>query len=261
MEEKKDEVTVLNTDIEESQKEEDKQNNKEVKQQDNDNKKKTLKTVITTVICTLLFIIILLLLILLGLKKCSNDNNNLSSIEPPSSQEIKEDKEITDRLLFIVKKQMEDMLMEEDTLTNVVAVTYSDNYPDNYNLHITARSDSKLYFYTADNANYSGDKSTYTDLATYLKVDTSTYLGGTINLEREIITLDEINTTIPKSKLVVSKSDTDIKHVSGFYLDNDNKFHIYQRKDLETFDATGSDQIIEVGKTLYTYYQGLNNSI
>lgn len=34
MEDKKDEVTVLNTDIEQPQKEEDKQNNKEAKEQD-----------------------------------------------------------------------------------------------------------------------------------------------------------------------------------------------------------------------------------
>lgn len=62
MEDKKDEVTVLNADIEQSQNEENEQKNKEQKQQDNDDKKKTLKTVFTTIICTLLFIIILLLL-------------------------------------------------------------------------------------------------------------------------------------------------------------------------------------------------------
>ena len=110
MDDKKDEITVLNTDIEESQKEEDKQYNKEVKEQDNDDKKKTLKTVITTVICTLLFIIILLLLILLGLKKCAKDNNGelpFSSSEPDSS--IKYDYD-TDKMMKMFKDMINDKI-------------------------------------------------------------------------------------------------------------------------------------------------------
>ena len=156
--------------------------------------------------------------------------------------------------------QMDDFLMDEDSLTKVVAVSYSDNYPNYYNI-LTARSESHVYFYTADNVDYLGDKSTYSNIESYLKVD-KTDLNGVVNLYKETITLDEINTSIPKTKLIVSKDDVDNKHISGFYLDNDNKFHVYQRKEgLDSFNDNNSDQIIEQGQPLFEYYQGLNNSI
>ena len=150
MEEKKDEVTVLKTDIEKPQKEEDKKNNKEVKEKDNDDKKKTLKTVITTVIYTLLFIIILLLLILLGLKKCSRNNNGTlpnSGSEPDSSIKYDYDvNKIDDVFKKIVKNQLIVDGFDEDPLKDVISVTYSDT-ATSFNLNIEVRSDTKVYYY------------------------------------------------------------------------------------------------------------------
>ena len=264
MEDKRDEVTVLSTDIEQSQKEEDKQNNKEQKQQDNDDKKKTIKTVITTIICTLLFIIILLLLIILGLKKCASDNNGTlpNSSEPDSSIKYDYDvNKIDDVFKKIVKNQLIVDGFDEDPLKDVISVTYSDT-TTSFNLNIEVRSDTKVYYYRLSNFPYSG----FDNFVPYLlSLDLNTKLSlneGSISLDTYLPTLETITTDKSSYKYLISTnySGTD-KFFSGFYFEN-NEYRAYIHKPL-TGDPfyQNADLIVDKNNPLYTYYQKLNSVV
>ena len=260
MEEKKDEVTVLNTDIEEPQKEEDKQNNKEVKEQDNDDKKKTLKTVITTIICTLLFIIILLLLILLGLKKCARDNSGLpSSSEPDSS--IKYDYDVN-KIDDVFKKIVENQLIvdgfDEDPLKDVISVTYSDT-TTSFNLNIEVRSDTKVYYYRLSNYPYSG----FDNFVPYLlSLDLNTKLSldeGSISLDTYLPTLETITTDKQCKYLISTNMSGTTKYFSGYYY-QDNQYFIYQHQELTSNPFSEiSNQVINLDSPLYGYYREILN--
>lgn len=261
MEDKKDEVTVLNTDIEQSQKEEDKQNDKEQKQQDNDDKKKTLKTVITTVICTLLFIIILLLLILLGLKKCARDNYGTlpnSSSEPDSSIKYDYDaNKVDDLFKKIVSNQLLVSGYDEDPLTEVIAVTYSDNQTS-FNLSVEVRSENKVYYYQLVNHPYNG----FDNFESYLlslDLNTKKVLDdGEISFDILKPSLETITTDKTSYKYLISTSNNgNNKFFSGFYYDN-NEHHIYLHKEVisNPFNEN-ADLIVGLDSPLYTYYQKL----
>ncbi len=261
MEDKKDEVTVLNTDVEQSRKEDNKQNNKEQKQQDNDDKKKTLKIVITTIICTLLFIIILLLLILLGLKKCAGDNNGTlpnSSSEPDSSIKYDYDvNKIDDVFKKIVKNQLIVDGFDEDPLKDVISVTYSDT-TTSFNLYIEVRSDTKVYYYRLSNYPYSG----FDNFIPYLlSLDLNTKLSlneGSISLDTYLPTLETITTDKQCKYLISSNMSGTSKYFSGFYYDN-NEYHAYMHKELTSNPFNDdADLIIGLDSPLYTYYQKLS---
>lgn len=73
----------------------------------------------------------------------------------------------------------------EDTLNEVVMVMAKDNYPNNFTLDITVRSNNKIYYYLSDNMNYQdidGNKDGYSNLVSYLEKDKSDYLNGDITL-------------------------------------------------------------------------------
>ena len=261
MEDKNDEATVLNTDIEQPQKEEDKQNNKEQKQQDNDDRKKTLKTVITTIFCTLLFIIILLLLILLGLKKCNKDNSGLPSSSDSSSSSIKYDydvNKIDDVFKKIVKNQLIVDGFDEDPLKDVVSVTYSDTVTS-FNLNIEVRSDTKVYYYRLSNYPYSG----FDNFVPYLlSLDLNTKLSfdeGSISLDTYLPTLETITTDKQCKYLISSNMSGTTKYFSGYYY-QDNQYYIYQHQELTSNPFSEiSNQVINLNSPLFGYYQILMN--
>ena len=259
MEDKKDEVTVLNTDIEQPQKDENKQNNKEQKQQDNDDKKKTLKTVITTIFCTLLFIIILLLLILLGLKKCVSDNNEILPNSGAPSSSIKYDYDINkidDVFKKIVKNQLFVDGFDEDPLKDVISVTYSDTVTS-FNLNIEVRSDTKVYYYRLSNYPYSGFDN-FVPYLLSLDLDTKLSLNeGTISLDTYLPTLETITTDKQCKYLISSNMSGTTKYFSGYYF-QDNQYYIYQHQELTSNPFNeASNQIINIDSPLYNYYHGL----
>lgn len=237
MEDKKDEVAVLNIDIEQPQKEGNKQNNKGQGQQDKDDKKKTLKTFIITIIWTLLFIIILLLLILLGLKKCARDNNGIlpnSGSEPDSFIKYDYDADKVDDLFKkIVSNQLSADGFDEDLLTNVIAVTYTDNQTS-FNLNIEVRSETKVYYYQLSNHPYSGFDNSVPYLLS-LDLDNPphrTLNDGAITMETFYPSLETITTEKTSYKYLISTnySGTD-KFFSGFYYEND-EYRAYIHKPL-----------------------------
>ena len=238
--------------------EEDKKQQSQQEEKEQDKKKYTLKVVAATVIATLLLIAILLLCILFGLKNCSSKNNN-SNI---SSSQIVKDEELNNRFLDIVKKQMIGDGYDEDTLTQVVVVTASDNYPNNFTLDITVKSNSKLYYYSAGEVNYKdidGSKDSYSNLVSYLKLDKSDYLDGDISLSLEPISDIHINTT-KEGKWTIGVNTSNEYHLSGYYLE-DNIFHIYNKKVInieeDPFKDSTSDYLVKSNDLLYNYYLGL----
>ena len=263
MEDKKDEATVLNIDIEQPQKEENKQNNKEQKQQDNGDKKKTLKTVIITIICTLLFIIILILLILLGLKKCVRNNNGTLPNSGTSDSSIKYDYDadkVDDLFKKIVSNQLSADGFDEDQLTNVIVVTYADNQTS-FNLNIEVRSSTKVYYYRLSNHPYSGFDN-FVPYLLSLDLDNPphrTLNDGAITMETFYPSLETITTDKTSNKYLISTnySGTD-KFFSGFYFEN-NEYRAYIHKPLveDTFKQN-ADLIIDRDNPLYGYYQLLN---
>lgn len=260
MEDKKDEATVLNTDVEQPQKEENKQNNKEKKQQDNDDKKKTLKTVITSIVSTLLFIIIILLLVLLSLKKCSNKDGGTSSDSSSSSQKYDFDNnKLNDVFKYLVNKQIQ-LDGFDGTTKDIAVVTYADNYPSNFSLNIGGYNDSKVYYYEITNCEYLGDKNGYGNVISYLLLnDNYQSLNADINLS----ILDKYNNGVINSKTttkyVVGTTPTDTRYLSGYYYE-DNKYCVYYKKQLEdSIDPFNSnaDMVINSDSPLYGYYKDM----
>ena len=238
--------------------EEEKKQQSQQEEKEQDKKKYTLKVVITTVIATLLLIAILLLCVLFGLKNCSNKNNN-SNI---SSSQIVKDEELNNRFLDIVKKQMIGDGYDEDTLTQVVVVTASDNYPNNFTLDITVKSNSKLYYYSASDVNYKdidGNKDSYSNLVSYLKLDKSDYLDGDISLSLEPISDIHITTT-KEGKWTIGVNTSNEYHLSGYYLEG-NIFHIYNKRIInieeDPFSSGTEDYLVKSNNLLYNYYLGL----
>jgi hypothetical protein len=238
--------------------EEDKKQQPQQEEKEQDKKKYTLKVVVTTVIATLLLIAILLLCVLFGLKNCSNKNNGNQS----TSSQIVKDEELNNRFLDIVKKQMVGDGYDEDTLTQVVVVTASDNYPNSFTLDITVKSNSKLYYYSASDVNYKdidGNKDSYSNLVSYLKLDKSDYLDGDISLLSETISDIHITTT-KQGKWTIGVNTSNEYHLSGYYLE-DNTFHIYHKRLVNEVDDpfidTVEDYLVKSGNLLYDYYLGL----
>lgn len=228
------------------------------RKKEQDKKKYTLKVVITTVIATLLLIAILLLCVLFGLKNCSGHSKDISSSELPIDTE--RNNKITEVFKDIVNKQMTFDGYDADELKSVVAITYEDSYPTKFGLNIIVNSDSKVYYYYAEDVNYPDNKDGYDNFVSYLlKEDNNHILDGDISLSA----LDKSEATFDTSKetykVVVSKDVGDNKYLSGFTYE-DNSFFIYQKRLIsegnDPFIGVG-DQKISKNDLLYDYYQGL----
>ena len=244
---------------EELEQEEQKQGPTKQKKEEN---KKTLKTVITSVICIILFIIILLLLILLGFKKCAPAAGaNLSSNDTPIEEPIDtvRNGKITDVFLEMVDWKIKVDGYDADTLTNVVAVSYEDNYPNTFNIAITAVSENKVYYYTVDNYNYQGDKTTYSDFLTYLLQDSVDLRMpyGDVDLNP----LQKISTHKDSDKYyVTSRNAASDNFFYGFYKNENNEFNVYQQRlytEGEDAFSKEPDKVIKQGDALHNYYRGL----
>lgn len=252
----------------------------EVKEQKKEGNKKTLKAVITSVICTLLFIIILLLLILLGLKKCATRLGDSSNNESTSSEyvEIYDNVTLNDVFKKIVNKHLFINFDENKEMSDIIAVTYTDNYPNKFDLSITACTEDEVFFYSITNCVYQNNVDGYDNLVTYLlkqdkaepqhlvfmsdseigDLDFSVDLSRANKNTAEVITTNKAN-----SHFVTSMTPSSIKYISGYY-DQDNNYYVYDR--LEYTDQNnplGNNEgtLIDDTSLLYGYYLRLSGVI
>ena len=255
---------------------EQKQEAKEQKKKEN---KKTLKTVVTSVICILLFIIILLLLILLGLKKCGSrlDLGNSSNNENTSSEyvEIYDNVTLNDVFKKIVNKHLFINFDENKEMNDVIAVTYRDNYPNKFDLSITACTDDEVFFYSITNCVYQNNVDGYDNLVTYLlKQDTVNHLVfmadseiGDIDFHVDLdrankTTAEVVATNKPNPHFVTSMTLSSVKYISGYFY-QDNKYYVYDK--LEYTDQNnplGNNEgtLIDDTSLLYGYYLRLSGA-
>ena len=235
-----------------------KKNEQQSKKEHREKVSSTYKAAMITVITTLLIIAILLLLILFGMKKCQGNNQTSTSSEQPIDTET--NAKISKSFLDIVKTQLDLDGYDTDELKSVVAFTYEDNYPTKFSLNIVSSSDTKVYYYSANDVNYPENKDGYNDFVSYLlDYDTNQMLDGDVELSLLDKTSDSINTSKTSYKAVVSKDAGDNKYVSGFTYE-DNSFFIYQKRLIvggqDPFTGAG-DQKISSGEPLFDYYRGL----
>lgn len=219
-------------------------------------KKYTFKVAFISVFCTLLFIIILLLFVLFGLQKCSSRSSG-SSMGNSSSMKYNYDNEKIDNTFkSIVKNQLFVDGFDDDTLTDVISVTYSDTSAS-FNLNIEVRSDTKVYYYRLSNYPYSG----FDNFVPYLlSLDLNTKLSlneGDISIDTYLPTSETITTDKQCKCLISSDMSATNKYFSGFYYQN-NEYYIYQHIELTSnpFSET-PNQIIGLDSPLYGYFQKL----
>ena len=224
-------------------------------------KRDTLKVAIISSVSTLILIIIILLLVIFGMKNCSSNNKESSS----SSSNVNEptyhyDNELLNNQFIKIVNYERLVSGYEEVPTDVVVVSYIDNYPNNFNISITAKAGNTLYYYHLDNYPYSGDTSSYDNCIGYiLTLDINSRLDSVSTLLKSNITTEKIVSDKGDHYVI---SDTDPKkYFSGFYLDN-NEYKVYNYIEYTSGDNPfNSEPTLKVGIThpLYGYYQYLNN--
>ena len=234
---------------------------KEIKQQEQQNQEeKPFTKKIVSIFIGLDILLVIIVVLLLCLKGCKVDNNQ-SNIEPEIDM-IRVNK-ITDVFKGIVKKNIQYGGYTDDNLDRVVAITYTDNYPNNFSLNISAVSESKVYYCIIDSYPYEGDKEQYNDFVSYLLLDTSEYKPTKSDCElhphNKIDT--RVNTSKSVNKYVIGEtnSEPNDNYLYGFYQEN-NEFYVYQDKLInEGIDPFNNpcDQIIKNDSPLYDYYHAL----
>ena len=157
----------------------------------------------------------------------------------------------------IVKNQMFVDGFDEDTLTNVISVTYSDSN-SSFNLNIEVRSESKVYYYQLSNHPYTGYDNFLEylfslDLDTKLSLNDGDILLDTFVPTSEVVTLDK------RCQYLVSSNDGGTnKYFSGYYFEN-NGYYIYQHQELTSNPLSGeATQVVGLDSPLYGYYQSLS---
>lgn len=237
---------------------------KELNNQDQqDNKKqarRTFKTVVVTVICTLLAVIILLFVVILCLRGgCNKGSSNKTSSS--TSQKYDFDNTKLDNIFKkIVSKQMLVDGFDADELSDVLAVTYSDN-SGSFDLDISVRSTSNIYYYHLDNSTYTG----YDNFVSYiLEYDIDNKVGRPLDGEEvSISSLSIVNETLTTDKVckyvISSNISGTTNYLDGFYFENNN-YYVYQNKEVTNDNPFGetATTVIDSSNPLYPYYQSLN---
>lgn len=208
-------------------------------------------------------LLVIIIVLLLCLKSCKN-NNNAQESSDGESIDIERNNRITDLFKGIVKKNLVANSYDDDYLTDVNAISYVDNYPNNFTLNLSVSSLSKVYYCSITDYPYEGDTSTYDNFLSYLLIDTTEYKvsKSTASVNRYKLTDKTINTSKDKYKYVLSESDSEPadRYIDGFYLEDGN-YYIYQNKlvvdNTDPF-TSASDQIINSDSPLHEYYQTLS---
>ena len=252
---------------------------KELNNQDQqDNKKQarsTLKTVMITVICTLLVVIILLFIVILCLRGGCKKNKSNSNSSSSSYTEIYDNKKLDEVFKKIVNQRLIVNGFDTDTLKDVYAVSYIDNYPNSFSLNISVSSESnKMFYYSLDNTSYPENKDGYDNFVSYLlSIDSNNdmnYLlepGTGINdnaslIYEDLLLNERINNTSKTNNRYYLTSDSGDKHFTGYYVE-DNIYHVYQYEAyLDNTDPFTNDGfVIDINNPLYGYYQRLSGVV
>ncbi len=205
----------------------------------------------------------LLLLVLVGLKNCSSIKGDHGSYSSSSSSNLlayNDDNESLNKQFIKIVNYERLVGGFDEAPTDVVAITYIDNYPNNFNISITAKAGNTLYYYHLDNYPYTGDTSSYDNCIGYiLTLDINSRLDNGSTLLKSNITTEKI-VSDKGDHYVISDADP-IKYFSGFYLDN-NEYKVYNYIEYSSGDNPfNSESTFKVGinHPLYGYYQYLNN--
>ena len=232
---------------------------KELKDNQQEEKKSPAKKIISIFI-GLDIILVIIIILLLCLKNCSGPSQ-----EPASENSIDRVRvnKITDIFRNIAKQNMDYMSITDNNVDKVITVTYTDNYPNTFNLNISVTTENNLYYLTISDYTYDGNKEEYTNFIDYLLLDTTEYKvsHGTNGLTKTTLTDDKITTSQSVNNYVISETDSEPtdKYINGFYQAN-NEFYIYQNIMLEDgIDpfTKPSNQVIKSDSPLYDYYRGL----
>lgn len=229
----------------------------------NEFKKHTIKVAVTSVISTLLFVAFLLLFVLFSLKNCDKENNAfITSYNSSLSMKYNYDSEQLDKRFKSIVNQELSFEGFEDEVTDIVAVTYIDNYPNSFSLDISSTCGNTLYFYQLEVYAYTGDKASYDNFVAYLlSLITNDRLEGDCTLERLEVVDEPITTSKNSYKCVIGKSQTNAKYVFGYYYEN-NQYYIYQNKEMNGDPFSGQPSLtIDTDGLLYSYYKKISHDI
>ena len=227
------------------------------------NKRDTFRVAIISSVSTLILIIIILLLVIFGMKNCSSNNKETSS----SSSNVNEptyhyDNELLNNQFIKIVNFERQAIGYEEAPSKVVAVSYTDNYPNNFSISITATAGNTLYYYNISNYSYSGDTSSYDNCIGYIStLDITARLdsvGAVQTIQSSTVTNETIETD--KGNHYVISSATPLKYFSGFCLDN-NQYKVYNYVEFTSGDNpfnTESSFMVNSNDPLYGYYQSLN---
>ena len=227
------------------------------------NKRDTFKVAIISSVSTLILIIIILLLVIFGMKNCSSNNKKSSS----SSSNVNEptyhyDNELLNNQFIKIVNYERQAIGYEEAPSTVVAVSYADNYPNNFSISITATAGNTLYYYNINNYPYSGDTSSYDNCIGYIStLDITARLdsvGAVQTIQSSTVTNETIETD--KGNHYVISNATPLKYFSGFCLDN-NQYKVYNYIEFTSGDNpfnTESSFKVNSNDPLYGYYQSLN---
>lgn len=195
-------------------------------------------------------VVALIFLVFLGIQKCSGPQVNNSSSQIYNYDNNK----IDDVFKKIVKNQLDVDGFNDDSLTDVVSVTYSDT-SSSFNLNLVVRSESKVYYYQLSNYPYSG----YDNFVPYLlSLDLDTKLSlneGAISIDTYLPTLETITTDKQCKYLISTGISGTNKYFDGFYYQN-NQYYVYQHQILDNDNPLNKDpnQVIGLDSPLYGYY-------
>lgn len=174
--------------------------------------------------------IIFIIFFLLFPRYCSN-KSNINSSSLSSYKEPYDGKELNNRLINLVKEQLEYNLFDEDDIKNIISFRYDEDVQGNFKISLTVSSDTNAYLYTASKCQYeikddkdnpfnhlnSGDFTITGDVSvSKYKITADSYIGETNN---------EYNGKT--GFFIAYETITNSKYFSG-YCFKDNKLNIYQ---------------------------------
>ena len=231
--------------------------NKKIEQGNQEEKSSTKK--IVSIFIGLDILLVIIVVLLLCLKGCK------TPVEQPTEPEVDMIRvnKITDVFREMVKKNIQYNGFDNDELDKVMAVTYEDNYPDNFSLKLSVTSQTKVYYCVVNDYPYDGNKEEYNDFVSYLLLDTTEYkpTNSYTELHPYAKTETRVNTSKTVNRYVIGETSSEPKdnYLYGLYREN-NEFYVYQDKLVEEgidLFLNPSNQVIKSDSILYDYYQGL----
>ena len=233
---------------------------KDVGQDNQQEEKKSPAKKIISIFIGLDIILVIIIILLLCLKNCSGPSQESTSED--SIDRVRVNK-ITDIFKNIAKQNMDYMSITDNNVDKVIAVTYTDNYPNTFNLNISVTTETNLYYLTITDYTYDGNKEEYSNFIDYLLLDTTEYKvsHGNSGINKTTLVDTKITTSQSVNSYVISETDSEPrdKYINGFYQAS-NEFFVYQNVIVEDgIDpfTKPSSQVIKNDSPLYDYYRGL----